>query len=102
MKRSRKQLRGRSGKRLIPLEKRATRSSTTFNEHLSECLEEAGEEITRRPLDQSALDKAKRVVDEGLRIISERQKLIKIADRSEYGWGVVAEYHAGGRIGLRE
>ena len=25
-------------------------------------------------------------------MISERQKLIKIADRSEYGWGVVAEH----------
>ena len=30
-----------------------------FNERLSECLEEAGEEITKRPLDQSALGKAK-------------------------------------------
>ena len=29
-----------------------------------------------------------------MRQISERQKLIKIADRSEYGWGVVAEYQA--------
>ena len=80
MKRSRKQLRGRSGKRLIPLEEKGHQEQHDFNERLSECLEEAGEEITKRPLDQSALDKAKRAVDEGLCIISERQKLIKIAD----------------------
>ncbi|ETW96471.1 MAG: hypothetical protein ETSY2_46335 [Candidatus Entotheonella gemina] len=29
---------------------------------------------------------------EGRQLLTERQKLIKIADRSEYGWGVVAEY----------
>ena len=29
-----------------------------------------------------------------MRQISERQKLIKIADRSECGWGVVTEYQA--------
>ena len=28
----------------------------------------------------------------GKGLIGERQKLIKIADRSEYGWGVVVEY----------
>ena len=38
--------------------------------------------------------KAKEALDEGLRLIANRQKLIKIADRSEYGWGVVAEYEA--------
>ena len=29
-----------------------------------------------------------------MKLLAERQKLIKIADRSEYGWGVVAEYTA--------
>ena len=37
-----------------------------------------------------ALDVAKQAVDEGLKLISERQKLINIADRWEYGWGVMA------------
>ena len=65
-----------------------------FNERVCECLEEVGEEITKRPLNQSALDKAKQAVDEGLRLIGERQKLIKIANRSEFGWGIMAEYQA--------
>ena len=29
-----------------------------------------------------------------MKLLAERQKLIKIADHSEYGWGVVAEYTA--------
>jgi len=29
-----------------------------------------------------------------MKLLAERQKLIKIADRSEFGWGVVAEYTA--------
>jgi len=37
---------------------------------------------------QEALARGKR------RLLTERQKLIKIADHSEHGWGVVAEYTA--------
>lgn len=29
-----------------------------------------------------------------MKLLAERQKLIKIADRSEYGWGVIVEYTA--------
>ena len=74
--------------------KKGHQEQNDFNERVWVCLEEARDEISKRPLEQSALDKAKRAVDEGLRLISERQKLVKIADRSEYGWGVVAEYQA--------
>ena len=45
-------------------------------------------------MDESTLVMAKESLDEGLRLIATRQKLIKIADRSKYGWGVVAEYKA--------
>ena len=65
-----------------------------FNKRVTESLEEAVEEISKRPVTESALGKAKQAIEEGMRQISERQKLIKIADRSEYGWGVVAEYQA--------
>eukprot|EP00731_Ephydatia_muelleri_P014014 Em0007g1324a len=50
---------------------------------------EAGEEGTRSA---SALAKAKEAVKEGRQLIARRQKLLKLADRSEFGWAVVEEY----------
>ena len=47
--------------------------------------------MNMRSVTESALGKAKQAIEECKRQISERQKLIKIADRSKYGWGVVAE-----------
>ena len=41
-----------------------------------------------------ALEKVKRALQEGEDLIKERQKLIKIADRSEHGWATVEEYVA--------
>ena len=41
-----------------------------------------------------AVEKAKKNLEQGLALLSERQKLIKLVDRSEHGWGVVAEYTA--------
>ena len=38
------------------------------------------------------LENMQQALDEGWQLIGERQKLIKIADCSELGWGVVAEY----------
>ena len=38
------------------------------------------------------VEKAKTAVEEGEKLINERQKLIRIADRSEHGWATVEEY----------
>ena len=46
------------------------------------------------PSSSPALARAKEAVESGLKLLAERQKLIKIADRSEHGWGVVSEYTA--------
>ena len=51
-------------------------------------IEEAG------PSTVLALERAKEALKKGRKFISERQKLIKISDRSEHGWGVVQEYTA--------
>ena len=40
------------------------------------------------------IQRAKTAVEEGKHLLAERQKLIKIADRSANGWSVVAEYTA--------
>ena len=37
-------------------------------------------------------DKAKKELEEGKKLFSERQKLIKLADRSECGWATVSAY----------
>ena len=41
-----------------------------------------------------AIERAKEALTKGMELLAERQKLIKIADRSEFGWGVVVEYTA--------
>lgn len=41
---------------------------------------------------REALDKAKRELEQGLQLISARQKQIKVADRLEFGWATVDEY----------
>ena len=41
-----------------------------------------------------AMTKAKKSLDEGMALIAHRQKLIKLADRSERGWKVVKEYES--------
>ena len=41
-----------------------------------------------------AVERAKAALQKGAQLLTERQKLIQIADRSEFGWGVVAEYTA--------
>ena len=42
----------------------------------------------------TVIDQTRSHLEEGLQMIAERQKLIKLADRSEFGWGLVAEYTA--------
>ena len=39
-----------------------------------------------------AVDKATTALKEGEKLIAERQKLIRIADRSDHGWATVEEY----------
>ena len=41
---------------------------------------------------REALEKAKRELEPGLQLIAARQKRIKVADRSEFGWATVDEY----------
>ena len=44
------------------------------------------------PRARTPLQRAKEALEKGLKLLSRRQKLIKIADRLEYGWDVVEEY----------
>ena len=60
-----------------------------FNEEVREKLATADSSLNAAPPD---IDKAKSALQEGEKLINERQKLIKVADRSEYGWATQEEY----------
>ena len=64
-----------------------------FNEKVEDAIAEAQIHLSG---DGSApvIERAQEALAKGMKLLAERQKLIKIADRSEYGWGVVAEYTA--------
>lgn len=72
----------------------------SFNEQVAEKMETVDEELNKlgsvasSSAGATALDKAKEAVKEGTELLQKRQKLIKLADRSEYGWDLVKEYES--------
>ena len=62
-----------------------------FNEEVRDKLRVAASSIEGSARD---IERAKKALEEGEALINERQKLIKIADRSEHGWATVEEYGA--------
>jgi len=44
--------------------------------------------------DRSTLERATEYLEESASALKMRQKLIKVADRSEFGWGVACHYQA--------
>ena len=69
-----------------------------FNESLQEQLHTANtrlQEVSASSLTvSSALQQAQLAIEEGTRMLKLRQKAIRLADRSEFGWSFVAEYDA--------
>ena len=67
-----------------------------FNAGLLDTLDSTKTELRRlKPTsmeDKSMLQTAQGLIDEGLKSLATRQKYIKIADRSEYGWATVKHY----------
>jgi len=43
-------------------------------------------------LERSDVEKTKQALDKGMELLQERQKLILLADKSQYGWKTVLEY----------
>ena len=67
-----------------------------FNEGLGDKMESASAALAEinatGASDKTALDQAKAELQEGMQAITQRQKLIRLADRSEFGWDAVNEY----------
>lgn len=73
--------------------RKGNEEQATFNAKLDEVVAEAETQLEEAgPSLAPALQRAKEALKSGRQLIAERQKLIKIADRSEHGWGVVSEY----------
>ena len=60
-----------------------------FNATVMDKMEEATAALQQTP---PAVEKAKTSLEEGMTSLKTRQKHIRIADRSEYGWAAVEEY----------
>ena len=73
--------------------KKGNEEQSNFNSGVEETLAEAEAELAGVGA-SLALERAQQSLERGRKLIAERQKLIRIADRSELGWGVVAEYTA--------
>lgn len=74
-----------------------------FNEKIVDKIDEAGAKLEKAATDplvstaaglSDTLEKAKEAVREGKTLMLQRQKHIKLVDRSDHGWKVVQEYEA--------
>ena len=68
----------------------------TFNSRVEESISAAKKELKKiKPgsdEDKESLQKASNSLDEGIKAIEKRQKHIKVADSSEFGWTTVQHY----------
>ena len=68
--------------------RKGNEEQATFNAKLDEKIAEAEVELAEAgPSTSPALQRARDVLKQGRQLLAERQKLIKIAGRSEHGWG---------------
>ena len=85
----------KKAKREQPFEftKKGNKHQFDFNERVVDVLDDALASIPSTSSDTSS-EKVRKLLQEGMKLIDERQKLIKMADRSEFGWGLITEYQA--------
>ena len=75
--------------------RKGNQEQAAFNAKVDEAVAEAELHIEEAgPSTAPALERAKEALKKGRQFLAERQKLIKVADRSEHGWGVVQDYTA--------
>ena len=73
--------------------RKAHEEQARFNAQIEESVREAQHALATVD-DSPSLQRAQEALEKGTRLLAGRQKLIKIANRSANGWGVVAEYTA--------
>ena len=70
--------------------RKGNKEQVTFIAKVEDTIVEAVAKARSSP----ALEHAQDALSRGRKLLLERDKLIKIADRSEFGWGVVSKYMA--------
>ena len=71
--------------------KRAKRNEVEFKSKGNRKQFEHQQQV-RNCLANAKYEKAKRAIEEGITLTEKRIKVIKLADRSEFGWSTVSEY----------
>ena len=82
--------------RTLEFKKKGHERQFLFNDEVKDRMESAATSLEKvdpsTAASKTALDDAKKELEEGMQFIAQRQKLIRLADRSEYGWDAVNEY----------
>ena len=73
--------------------RKGNEEQAVFNDRVEEAISDAQAKLATVQ-STPAIEKTREALKKGVQLLVERQKLIKIADRSEFGWGVVTEYTA--------
>ena len=81
---------GRSGGKrdFYRFKRKANEIQHKFNEAVGDSLEEAEGALLKAGTSE-AVEKVKNALKDGKELIAHRQKLLKLADRSEYSWAMV-------------
>ena len=74
--------------------KKGNEAQVKFNSEVEDAVQEAMDELEGESRPSQSMERAKAALEKGAKKIAERQKLIKLADRSDFGWSVVTEYTA--------
>ena len=78
--------------------KKAHEIQFTFNFGIEESIDTAKKELSKitsnDEQDKEAVKKAEMLLDEGLKALEKRQKHIKVADQSDFGWPTVKYYES--------
>ena len=86
--------RSKAAEKPYVFKKKGNEAQAKFNSEVEDSVNDALGELEGESRPSKAVTEAKAALEQGLKKLAERQKLIKLADRSEFGWGVVAEYTA--------
>ena len=82
--------------RTLEFKKKGHERQFLFNDEVKDRMESAATSLEKvdpsTAASKTALDDTKKELEEGMQFIAQWQKLIRLADRSEYGWDAVNEY----------
>ena len=74
----------------VKFKSKGNKKQFEHQQQVLDCLTE-----TQHSLASSKYDKAKGAIEEGINLTEKRIKVIKLADRSEFGWSTVSKYLSG-------